>query len=345
MDLEALLRSHGEDAPSGPNLEYDPAFTEMEIAAQRGEERQIGDEILPASDPDYKEVTEKALSVLERSHDLRAAIYQAEAMLQLDGLPGFAEATSYVRRCLEDYWDTCHPQLDADDDNDPTMRINAVLAIADGDRILRGIRRAPLTASRTFGAYSLRDIAVADGDIAASADMEDVADMSSISAAFKDTAEEHLRKLYDAADSALSDIRAITAKFDAETPGQGPDLDSLSRLLGEARSRLSDALGGTEKAPEPGSAKAEDTAPAPVSRGGSGGGSVGGINSPVDVQNALDRIIAYYQRAEPSSPVPILLARAKRLVNADFLSIIKDMAPDGVDRVFLIGGIEEEDDD
>ena len=35
----------------------------------------------------------------------------------------------YIRFCLEEYWETCHPELDADDDDDPTMRVNAVLGL------------------------------------------------------------------------------------------------------------------------------------------------------------------------------------------------------------------------
>jgi type VI secretion system protein ImpA len=60
------------------------------------------------------------------------------------------------------------------------------------------------------------------------------------------------------------------------------------------------------------------------------------------VINALDRIVDYYARHEPSSPIPILLTRAKRLVNADFLTIVRDMAPSGVENVNLIGGLSDD---
>ena len=53
----------------------------------------------------------------------------------------------------------------------------------------------------------------------------------------------------------------------------------------------------------------------------------------------------YFKRHEPSSPVPIILERAKRLVGADFMTIMKDMAPGGLDSVMMIGGISEDDDD
>ena len=96
MDLEALLKSYGEDAPSGEDLEYDPLFAELEIAAQPSEERQVGDQIIAAEDPNYKEVSEKAVNILERSHDLRAAVFWAAAELRLSGYVGFSKATGYI---------------------------------------------------------------------------------------------------------------------------------------------------------------------------------------------------------------------------------------------------------
>ena len=39
MDAAALLQPRTGDAPSGENLEYDPVFTDMELAAQPGEEQ------------------------------------------------------------------------------------------------------------------------------------------------------------------------------------------------------------------------------------------------------------------------------------------------------------------
>ena len=344
MDIDALLQSHGDDAPSGEDLEDDPVFTELEIAATHGEERQMGDDILPPEDPDYKEVAAKAQDILARSHDLRAGIFLAEAQLRLKGFPGFADAISYLARCLDEYWDTCHPQLDADDDNDPTMRINAILTLVDDARILRGVRRAPLTQSRTFGAISLREIAVADGESTPTADMENVPDQGQVAAAFQDTDEEVLRGISEAVSRALGDVTAISAKFDEMTPGQGPDLDPLIKLLKKAAGKIANALGEPEGATggDDGAEGEAGDGPAPAARGGGGGGT-GAINNPTDVQNALDRIISYYERAEPSSPVPLLLTRAKKLVGADFMTIVRDMAYDSVDRVNMIGGISEDD--
>ena len=302
----------------------------------------MGDEILPPEDPDYKEVAAKASEIIERSHDLRAGIFLAEAQLRLKGFPGFAEAIRYVTRCIDEYWATCHPQLDADDDDDPTMRINAILSLVDDARILRGVRRAPLTQSRTFGAICLREIAVADGESTPTSDMENVPDQGQVAAAFQDTDKEVLREISEAVAQTHSDVTAISAKFDVETPGRGPDLDPLIKLMKKASGKSAGALGEPDTAieGEDGDA-AESGGGGPAPGAGSGGG--GAINTPTDVQNALDRIISYYERAEPSSPVPLLLVRAKKLVGADFMTIVRDMAYDSVDRVNMIGGISDDD--
>jgi type VI secretion system protein ImpA len=73
-----------------------------------------------------------------------------------------------------------------------------------------------------------------------------------------------------------------------------------------------------------------------------GRGMPGQIRSRDDVVRTLDQICAYYDRSEPSSPVPLLMRRARRLVTMSFVDIIKDMAPDAVSQVALIGGSEPE---
>jgi len=348
MDLAVLLQSKSDDSPSGENLEYDPVFTEMELAAQPGEEVQVGDEIHAAEDPEYAEVREKALQVLERSHDLRAAVFLADAVLHGDdGLTGFADVTGYIRGCLEEFWDSCHPELD-EDDGDPTMRINAVQdlcgqpgGMGGPSPAYRSLRRVALTDSRGFGRFSLRDIEVAEGQVTAPSDMDTIPDTAGISAAFQDTDDAVLEGLLDAAKRAEENVRAISDVFSERTPGQGPELDPLIKLTRQIVKRLSDYVGDEGSADE---GEAGEAADGPSDGPAAGGGRpMGGINSPSDVSNALDRIIAYYRRAEPSSPLPLLLERAKRLVNADFLTIMQDMAPGGIDNVHLIGGIEDED--
>lgn len=329
-----LLESRSDEAVSGENLEYDPLFTDLELAAQPGEERQEGDTILPAEDPEWPDVARKAIEVLNVSHDLRAAVYYGQAVLAIEGLSSFAETVEYIHGCLEQHWDTCHPQLD-EDDGDPTMRINAVQALAGSDQVVRSLRRSALTNSRMFGKLSLRDIEIADGTIPVPDGMEDVPDTAAVSAAFQDTDQEELSQILAAAINARDGVKAIDDVFSDKTPGQGPTLDLLTQTLGGIIKRLSEVLGSDE-------AEVEEAAEGGGAPQGGSAPISGAVNSQADVLAALDKIIGYYTRTEPSSPVPILLERAKKLVGADFMAIINDMAPAGVDNVKLIGGTTDE---
>lgn len=336
-----MLKSHGDDAPSGENLEYDPDFIAMELAGQPEEERQAGAEIVAGSDPDYKDLASKARVILERSHDIRAAVYLADCEVRLRGLVGFAEVTAYIRGCLEEYWDTCHPQLDEEDDNDPMMRINAVSGLGGRSTVVRSLRRAAyLTNSRVMGRVTIRDIDILNGEAEAAED-ETVKSSSEIDAAFTDTADEELEAFYTAAKSALDDVNAIDAVFLEKTPGYGPSLDDLQQLLNKIVKTLAkyvqsdDAVDGSADA-------AADGPVAGAQPAARSGGVPGVIETRADVTAALDRIMDYYARHEPSSPLPILLKRAKRLVGAEFMEIIKDLAPEGAANVRLVGGVSEE---
>lgn len=353
MDLTPYLSSRGDDEPSGENLEYDPAFISLELAAQPGEERQVGDSKIAAEEPDHDEVIRLAVEVLERAHDIRAAVFLAHSLTRTQGFAGFADVTAYVRGVLTDHWDTCHPQLDADDDNDPTMRVNAVRSLADPDTVLRALRMAPMTDSRAFGRISLRDSLIAEGEISPPDGAENLPDSATISAAFQDTAPQRLQDILDAVDRAAADIKAIGAIFDDKVPGYGPDLDDLTRLLRQVQTRFRNAgVGGAADAGDAGAEDegAADAGGAPAAGGSAGGvargvgGVPGAINSQQDVRTALEKIIAYYAKNEPSSPLPMILERCKNLVGADFVTIIKDIAPRGYDEVKTIGGFKDEND-
>jgi type VI secretion system protein ImpA len=339
MDLDALLAPRESDPPSGENLEYDDVFVAMEIAARPEGERQAGEEILAAADPNHDEVEQKALAVMAASHDLRAGVTLASALLFSRGLPGFAEATAYVRGCLERYWESCHPQLDADDNNDPTMRINSLQALAAPEPVLRGLRKAPLSDSRTFGRLCLRDIHVATGQITLPEGESPAYDAASIAAAFRDTSADALDAVLSGARASLENLQAIERIFTERTPGQGPQLAEPIRLLQQIVQQVATAAGADVETSAPAGADAEGPgAPATAA----GHGSLGQIGSHADVRRSLEMIIAYYQRNEPSSPVPLILERAKRLVGADFMAIMTDLAPQGVENVKLIGGVQDE---
>ncbi|MDO6590538.1 type VI secretion system protein TssA [Loktanella sp. D2R18] len=338
LELETLLQSFDGDQPCGEDLEYDPDFVALEMANQPGEERVIGDAVIAAEPPDYDNVAELATDLLGRSKDLRVAVMLADAALRTRGLTGFEDVLRYISDCLTDHWDHVHPQLDDEDDDDPTMRVNAIVGLTNRATILRSLRVAPLVESRAFGQFGLRDIEVAAGEATPPADMENVPTQQTVSAAFQDADADQLSETMDAAGAIVDHISAISDVFDAQIGSLGPDLDPLKKVAFDIKRRLQTFIGGTPEEPTDSPQTPDSTAPTAHV----GGQAVGAINTPNDVVNALERVVDYYARNEPSSPLPILLNRAKRLVSADFVTIMKDMAPQGVENVALIGGLEPE---
>lgn len=73
-----------------------------------------------------------------------------------------------------------------------------------------------------------------------------------------------------------------------------------------------------------------------------GPGLNGSVASNQDVHKALDMIIRYYEKSEPSSPVPLLIKRAKRLVGKSFVDIIRDISPDAMSQVQMVSGEEDQ---
>jgi type VI secretion system protein ImpA len=57
-----------------------------------------------------------------------------------------------------------------------------------------------------------------------------------------------------------------------------------------------------------------------------------------DVIATLDRLCDYYARHEPSCPVPLLLHRARGLVDKSFVDLLKDLAPEGLAQLTSVVG-------
>src|ERR1700730_9432422 len=65
-----------------------------------------------------------------------------------------------------------------------------------------------------------------------------------------------------------------------------------------------------------------------------------GGRSRQDAIRALDAVADFFRRTEPSSPIPLFLARAKRLVSKDFLEVLADVAPEAVAQARAAGGLK-----
>ncbi|HEY5282958.1 MAG TPA: type VI secretion system protein TssA [Polyangia bacterium] len=337
-NIESLLQPISADAPCGPDLEYDAAFLELDRLSQGKPEQQMGNTIVPAEEPDWKEVATRALELVTKTKDLRIAVRLTRALLYTEGFAGLADGIALVRGIIETFWDGFYPKLDPEDGNDPTFRVNIVMGLCDAATIIDRIRVSPIVAARSFGRFSLRDFAVVSGEIPPTEGVEPPT-ASAIEGAFSESAVADLQATTNAMRSALDSLAAIES-FIGEKVGaeNGTNFSKLTEVLASAAKILAPRLAARGVGSD-----ASGNAGDGVGDGGGaaqgGGKSISGeINCREDVIRVLDKICLYYERVEPSSPIPILLQRSKRLVSANFLDIIRDLAPDGLTQVEHLRG-------
>jgi type VI secretion system protein ImpA len=357
IEIDKLLKGISPDDPCGPDLEYDADFVALMQAAEGKPPKYTPDGQLveEAEDPNWREIKEQCVAMFDRTIDLRVAMLLVNALMCQHGLPGLRDGLALLKGLLEQHWDHFHPQLDPDDGNDPLMRMNLIAALAapvgaDGDpmRFQQRLRDIPLAQSRQLGRFTLRDLMIAAGDLPPPQGGEPPANEGIIEAAFRDTDADELRRTGEAAGESAGISRELdqwlTTKIGASNAA---DLSSWHAMLGDLNKRLSQRI--TARFPgetvddhaEPGSgddATGEvNPEPSGVHRAG-GSPLSGGVHSREDVLRALNKVLEYYSSYEPSSPVPMLLRRAQRLVTMDFVDIIRELSPSALDQLRVIGG-------
>ncbi|OLU23972.1 type VI secretion system protein TssA [Pseudomonas sp. PA27(2017)] len=341
VDVSYLINPVSDETPHGEDLEYDADFLELERLAQGQPERQMGQSVIAAEPPDWRQVRERAGDLFARSKDLRLASLYLQSAIALDGLNGLAQGLTLVRELLTQYWEGVYPQLDADDDNDPTIRINALNALS-AEPVIVLLREASITRSRAFGAVSIR-AALNAADLQRFA--SETLSPEQLRGAFLDTDAELLdstRVALDEAAAALADIEGLLSERVGSA--QSANLESLKQVLRHTRQIFNDqAPAGddasySEETPAYSDAGDDASNAPPAAR--QAPAAPGRIASRDDVLRTLDRLLEYYAQHEPSSPVPVLLTRAQKLVTADFAEIVRNLIPDGMSQFENLRGPE-----
>jgi type VI secretion system protein ImpA len=189
----------------------------------------------------------------------------------------------------------------------------------------------------------LRDIGIAKREISPSADpSRPPAEMAVIDAAFGDTNTEDLTAQAQAAKDCMADVDAIEAFLtDKVGASKSIALDGLRESLREVLACVEGYLvkrGAISQASvaSPGAAQGSSPPPLPASAIGVASGE---FRSTQDILAALDRMCQYYERNEPSSPVPLVLTSAKRLVAKNFVEIMRQIPPDALRVLESLGGV------
>jgi type VI secretion system protein ImpA len=323
LDLETMLAPVSDDQPAGPDLAYDHERQQIEQAFEAAVESAGSDD----DGPDWRAVLKLIESQFSRTKDIWLAVYVCRAGAKSGSLDTVELGAQALAGLFERYWDTAHPQLE--ELGLPGRKAPCDSLASRGDFLLP-LERTVLIAHPRLGAYTGADIErfrsereAADGYGLFRAALEELGEGALQEALGRlSSIEEALRR----ADKIFTDAAA-----GEPSPNYAPTYAHLAMLK--------QALGSFLASAEPGDSdagSAAETAGAGVtapSASAAGPRIAGRVENREDVIKALDAIADYYRRMEPSHPMQQLAQRARHWVTMDFMSLMRDIAPDGMRQV------------
>jgi len=229
-------------------------------------------------------------------------------------------------------WDHVHPMPDPDD-GDPYGRVNAFAVLAAPAGLLGDLRESVIVEDRTIGVLQLRDIEAALGLAPVMPGRTEFG--KGQVAQMLGSALEGAPELRVQCSEAVEQLRSLMAKMGDKLGGDAPDLRPLLNLVKSVAGLLPDesgqAAGGDGDAAEAGGAA-----------GGrrTGPGLSGSVNTRDEAMRAIDLVIEFLERTEPTNPAPLFLRRARQLVSHNFLQLMKALAPDALAGVARVVGVD-----
>ena len=324
--VEAWLLPLSDDLACGPDLAYDTESLELAQAVAGKPESQFA----PAEPPDWGRSRELAESLFTRTRDLRVALGWGRAKLNLDGFGALPGVLALLHGLLERYWKQLHPVADADDPEN-LARQSVMGSLGKLNSLLGDIRIARLSSDPRLDGLRLRDIEVALEKLPARPD-ETTRTKGQVVAMLASNVDlaVALRAQVRAALHVLQQIQAVMAQH--FSPDMGVDLTALRGMLASLMSVLpagSDA-----------GADVLDAAATHVAAHPRPGGGVHSIDTRQEALHAIELVCAYLERHEPTNPAQLLLRRAARVIDKNFLQLVRELAPDAVKDVARIMGVD-----
>lgn len=287
----------------------------------------------PDSAPDWRKLRTLIVELLSDGRSLDLLVYLAVTSAALEGWQGVRDGLVLISESLVEYWEDIHPLPDGEEPESERFwgRCNLLAQLGEpprkpGDPLgyLEKVLRAPLS----FEGRSAPGFwAVWEFEQGGNAGDESAAVKEHLQR-MSPTDRDQLRKLVADATAAVERIEGLIAT-NAGTGYSASLTEHLLKTLQATGRSLDAATGGILGAEEaPGKGATSFGAGQPVFAHKNQAAANAAITSSEDVRRILNRVIDYYRKSEPSSPVPLLLQRALKLVDADFIAIVKNLNKD-----------------
>jgi type VI secretion system protein ImpA len=338
------------DSVCGVNLEDDSGFQNFFFESQGTPERFDGQSTISAEPPEWRTVKKQAIEYLVKTRDLKLISVLAQSVLNTEGLFKFEQCLNGLSQQVKTHWHEIFPALD-EDDGDPLERISALGHLCDKDFVINIIRQLPIANSKILGNVTLQKIdrALSHAGSKNEGDLE----LPQIIGIFKESDTEQNTATYTVVNQCITHLSEINKAFIEQAGNEynvnfDATIEVLTNLSNSLKKYGNLHLEVVTEADEGSDASAsEQQSGDPASNNTAKSTSFNATNMKLTSRNDVERcfglILSYYQECEPSSPVPILISRAKKLVNSDFLDIVRDIFPDALEQVQKLGGISDSD--
>jgi type VI secretion system protein ImpA len=348
MDYEETIISPiSDEFYCGENLDEDSGFQNFFFEAQGIPERYDGQTTNPAEPPDWREVKKKAIVYLGKTKDLKLLSILSQAVLNTEGIVKFESCLSGISKLIEQQWQTIYPPLD-EDDGDPIERVSALGYLSD-TFIINALKTLPLAESKVLGKVSVQTIdkAIAGAENVNDGDNSKLS-ISQIKGIFSEVDVQNTINIFTAVNNCIAHLNDINESFVKNAGSQysvtfdGPL--AVLKQISSALEKYANVQIVVEEAPDSDeSTDGGSSTNQHSSQTRNGFDATGKMRCREDVEKCFNLILEYYSEFEPSSPIPILVKRANKLVHLDFLEIMKDIYPDALQTLHKLGGIEESD--
>ncbi|MDB5894627.1 MAG: type secretion system protein TssA [Rhodoferax sp.] len=300
--------------PCGPSLEYDHEFALLLARMEPRADAQYGSFVGTPEAINWTDIERDCQRLLLRTKDINLLVWLCRARTRLGHAIGLAQALGTLSRVLDTWPDAVHPQVMIEGEREPTVRANAMAALADPEGLLADVSDL-LVSSSTAMRLTVRDVERAFAVPRAADAMHPDAvarQLGDLRRAAAGDAQSAVHALARAADSAQRIDTWAKGQLADDAPALRPLLRVLNLFVGptavsEADPPPSDEAGAlTQLLP-----------PVPL---------VTPHQSRHDMRLTLRAARSWFEANEPSSPVAVLLKQAERMVGKRF-SEVADVVP------------------
>lgn len=377
MELEPFLVPVGEGNASGLELRNDPRFHGIERmldpAARSFRQENIQSGGTGSVNIDWSEILSQAAELAGTGRDIRLLVIVARSLAGAEGFSGLARGLDLLSATVEQYWDSVHPTLRESPSprEAATRRINAFFQLENSDNgLLCDLEFAVVMTPRGLGPIRGGDLSSggltksqAQSELPSGLGEKEVAELlarhetllNRVTAACRAQAAERpeeLASLVQDIEASRASLGRLEAALNARVMenGVGVRFKELDKILARMLAPLAAAQSQTVPSSPPTSeapAMADPVSPAPALNGAhpapaaTAGGIPGSVNSRRDVERCLDMIIDFYERTEPSSPIPHLARRMRKMVPMNFLQLMEEIAPSGMKEFKNVAGVDD----